>query len=92
MAVITCVPDVVEEKVYAADPPDRARDDVSVVPSTTMVRVPVGVPVMELDAGATMMVMTSFAPEDGELLAAESVVVVASSEAVEPEGHAVSRL
>lgn len=92
VAVMTCDPDVVEEKVYVAVPPESARDDVSVVPSTVTVRVPDGVVVMELDSGATVMVITSPAPEEGVLLAAESVVVVASRDKVELDGHAVSRL
>ena len=63
------------------------------MPSTVMVKVPVGVVVTELDSGATVMVMTSLAPEDGVVVAAESVVVVASREEVEVVvGHAVSRL
>ena len=92
VALMTCDPDVVEEKVYVAEPPARARDDVSVVPSTVTVRVPVGAVVMELDSGATVMVMTSLAPEEGVLLAADSDVVVASRDEVELEGQAVNRL
>jgi hypothetical protein len=91
-AVMTCDPDVVEEKVYVAKPLDSARDDVSVVPSTMTVRVPVGVVVTELNSGATVMVITSLAPEEGVLLAAEREVVVASRDEAELDGHAVSRL
>ena len=92
VAVMTCDPDVVEEKVYLAEPPDSARDDVSVVPSTVTVRVPVGVVVTELDSEATVMVITSLAPEEGVLLAAEREVVVASRDEAELDGHALSRL
>lgn len=62
------------------------------VPSTTTVNVPVGTVAIELDCGDTVMVITSFAPADGELLAGESEVVVAASEAAAPEGQAVSKL
>jgi hypothetical protein len=92
VALMTCDPDVVEEKVYVAEPPESARDDVLVVPSTVTVRVPVGVVVMELDSGATVIVITSLAPEEGVLLAAVREVVVASRDEAELEGHAVSRL
>ncbi len=82
---------VVEENVYVAEPFDRASEEVSLVPSTTMVKVPVGVAVFELEADATLMVMSSLALEAGVVVAAESVVVVATSE--DPEvGHAISKL
>lgn len=80
LAVITCAPEVVDEKVYVAEPFESAREDVSVVPSTVIVSVPVGVVVTELDCEETVMVMISLAPEEGALLAAESAVVVASRE------------
>lgn len=74
-----------------AEPPDRAKEEVSVVPSTTMVKVPVGVAVLDLEADATLMVMTSLAPDPGVVVAADGVVVVATSE--EPDvGHASSKL
>lgn len=92
LAVITCAPEVVEEKVYVALPLESAREDVSVVPSTAIVRVPVGVVVMELDSGATVIAMTSLAPEEGVLLAADSEVVVASRNEAEPDVQAVNRL
>ena len=92
VAVITCAPEVVEENVYVAEPLDSSRAEVSVVPSTTIVSVPVGVAVIELDPGATVMVMTSLAPEVGALLAAESVVVEASRELDEVVGQTLSRL
>ena len=89
---MTCDPDVVEENVYVAAPLDSASIDVSVVPSTVTVRVPVGVVVMELDSGATVIVITSLAPEDGVLLAAEREVALASLDVPELDGHAESRL
>lgn len=73
-------------------PLDKAREEVSVVPSTVIVSVPVGVVVMELDCGDTVMVIVSLAPEDGVLVAAERVVVVASREAELPAVQAVIRL
>jgi hypothetical protein len=63
-----------------------------VVPSTVIVSVPVGEAVMELDCGDTVMVIVSLAPEDGVLVAAERVVVVASREAELPAVQAVIRL
>jgi hypothetical protein len=57
-----------------------------------MVNVPVGVEVMELDSGDTVMVMVSFAPEAGVLVAAESEVAVGSKDADDPGVHAVNRL
>lgn len=92
VAVMTCAPEVVEEKVYVAEPLDSAREDVSVMPSTVTVRVPAGVVVTEVDSGATVMVMTSLAPEEGVLLAADSEVVVVSRDEPELEGQAVNRL
>lgn len=79
-AVITCAPEVEDEKVYVAEPLESASEDVSVVPSTAIVSVPVGVVVMVLDSGATVIVTASLAPADGLLLAAERVVVLLSSE------------
>jgi len=75
-----------------ADPLDSSREEVSVVPSTTMVSNPVGVVVIELEPGATVMVMTSLASEAGALLAAESVVVEASKDVDDVVGQAVRRL
>jgi hypothetical protein len=92
VASITCDPDTVDEKVYVAEPFERARDEVSVVPSTTMVRVPVGVEVMDFDSGDTVMVMVSVAPEAGVLVAAVRELVVGSSDEEGPGVHAVSRL
>lgn len=54
---------------------------------------PVGVVETELDVGATVMVMTSLAPDVGEVVAAERVVVVESNEEVdEVVGQADRRL
>jgi hypothetical protein len=57
-----------------------------------MVRVPVGVDEMEFDSGATVIVMTSLAPEDGAVVAADSEVVVAWSSEDELAVHEVIRL
>ena len=93
MAVITCAPAVEDENVYEAEPFDSAKEDVSVVPSTATVSVPVGVVVMVLDCGETVIVMTSVAPADDVPLAAERAVFVASSKEDEaPAVHEVIRL
>jgi hypothetical protein len=73
-------------------PLDKAREEVSVVPSTVIVRVPVGVVEMELDCADTVIVIVSLAPEDGVLVAGERAVVVASREAELPLVHDVIRL
>jgi hypothetical protein len=89
---MVCAPLVVDENVYVADPDESASDEFTVVPSTTIASVPVGVVVTALDADATLMVIVSLAPELGEVVAAESVVVeLVSAEAV-VLGHTVSRL
>ncbi len=46
-----------------------------------MVRVPVGVAVLELDPEATVIVIASFAPAAGVAVAAESVVFDATGDA-----------
>jgi len=74
-----------------AEPFDRASDEVSVVPSTTMVKVPVGVAVLEFESEVTVMVMTSLALGAGVVVAAERVVFDGSSDE-EGVGHAVRRL
>ena len=56
-----------------------------------MVRVPVGVTVLELDPEATVIIMASFAPAAGVAVTAESVVFEGTN-AVEDPGHAVSKL
>ena len=71
---------------------ESAREEASVVPSTLTVRTPVGVVVMELDWGDTVMVIVSLAPEDGVLAAGERAVVVASREAELLAVHEVIRL
>jgi hypothetical protein len=68
----------VEENVYVAEPPESAKEEVAVVPSIVIVRVPVGMVVLELEADVTLMVMTSLAPEAGVVVAADSAVVVAT--------------
>ena len=73
-----CDPAIVEEKVYVAEPADRAREEVTLAPSTAIVKVPMGVVVLELEAEATLMVMVSLAPGAGVVVAADSVVDVAS--------------
>ena len=93
LAVITCAPEVEDEKVYTAEPFDSAKEDVSVVPSTATVSVPLGTVEMALDCGETVIVTTSLAPADGVLLARDRVVIVASSEEdEEPAVHEVMRL
>jgi len=91
VAATVWAPAVVEEKVYVAEPLTRASEEVSVVPSTTTVTVPVGAEVLELDAGATVMVMMSLPPDAGEVVAGESVVVVVASVGELEAGQAVSR-
>ena len=78
--------------MYVADPFESAREEFSVVPSTTMLNVPVGVVVSELEPGATVMVMVSFAPDEGPVVAAERVVRDASKEEEGVVGQAVSKL
>jgi len=51
----------------------------------------VGAEVLELDAGATVMVMMSLPPDAGEVVAGESVVVVVASVGELEAGQAVSR-
>ena len=62
------------------------------MPSTATVNVPVGVVETELDVGVTLMVMTSLAPDEGEVVAAESVVVEPSRVDVDIVAQAESRL
>lgn len=47
--------------------------------STTIVNVPVGVAVLEADPEATVMVMRSFAPTAGVVVAADTVVCEATA-------------
>jgi len=74
-----------------AEPFDRASDEVTVVPSTIMVKVPVGVVVLELESEATLIVMVSLVPGAGVVVAVERVVFEATPDD-EDVGHAVSRL
>ena len=92
VATMTCDPEVEDEKVYVADPLESARDEFTVVPSTVIATVPVGVAVTELDCGATAIVITSLTAADGLVFTAESVVVVAYNDEPDVSGHAVSRL
>ena len=71
---------------------ERASDDVCVVPSTVMVKVPPGVVESEVESDATVMVMVSLAPEAGVLVAAVSVVVEAVNAETVVAGQAVSSL
>ena len=91
IAVIVCAPEAVEEKLYVAEPLISPSDGVCVVPSTATVSVPVGVIVLEDDAEATVIVMTSFAPGAGVVVAAESVVFDVTGE-VEDPGQSVNKL
>ena len=81
-----------EENVYVADPFESAREEFSVVPSTARVNVPVGVVRSELEAEATVIVTVSFAPDAGEVVAAERVVRDASNDDDVVVGQAVRRL
>ena len=76
---MVCEPAVVEENVYVAVPFDRASEEVTVARSTAMVKVPVGVAVLELEADVTLMVIASFVPEPGVVVAAVSAVLEATS-------------
>lgn len=71
-------------------PFESASDVACVTPSTTIVSVPVGIAVLELDADATVIVMTSFAPGAGVVVAVISVVLEAAN--VEDPGQAESKL
>jgi len=66
--------------------------EVSVVPSTSIVSVPVGVVVVELDPDVTVMVIVSLAPEAGDALAAVRVVSDATSDVDADAGQLVIRL
>ena len=70
----------------------RPKEEVWVVPSTTMVKVPIGVAVLELEAEATVIVMVSPAPAVGVVVCAASVVVEAVNVGEEGVGHAISKL
>ena len=89
---MTCEPLVVDEKLYVAEPLESASEEVSVVPSTSMVRLPVGVAVVELEPDATVIVIVSLAPEAGVELAAANVVSDAASEEAVDVCQLVNRL
>jgi hypothetical protein len=57
-----------------------------------MVKVPVGVGVLELDTGATVIVMVSVTPAAGEVVCAESVVLEGVRDEEGGVGHAISKL
>jgi hypothetical protein len=75
-----------------AEPLDKAREEVSVVPSTRMVKVPVGVVVTELEPEATVIVTVSVAPAAGVVVVAEKETVEASSADEVVVGHASNKL
>lgn len=74
VAVIVCDPAVIDEKVYVAEPLASVSVGDCVVPSTAIVNVPVGVAVLEADPEATVIVMRSFAPTAGVMVAADTLV------------------
>ena len=86
-----CEPATSEEKRYAAEPLASARSELTVVPSSKMVSVPVGMAATELDADATVMVMVSLSPVEGVVVAAASVVAEGTVEEFEL-GQAISKL
>ncbi len=88
---MTCDPEVEDENVYCAEPPERFNEEDVVVPSTTMVIVPVGVVVTLEELEATVIVTTSLAPEAGVAVAADKVVTEGASDALEEDlGQAVN--
>ena len=92
VTVMTCVPVVLDENVYLAEPLDNAKVEVSVVPSTNTVSVPVGILVTELEPEVTVIVIASPEPADGEADEADKSVRDAVSEDTVVVGQAVSRL
>jgi hypothetical protein len=79
VAVIVCDPAVVDEKVYVAEPLASVSVGDCVVPSTAIVTDPVGVGVLDADPEATVIVMRSFAPTAGVVVAADTVVCEATA-------------
>ena len=75
-----------------AEPSVRAREEVSVVPSTSIVKVPVGVVVLEAEPGTTVMVIVSSAPLVGVVVAADKVVTDGSNDEAGIVGQVLSRL
>jgi hypothetical protein len=89
------LPDVVEERVYVATPPESPSGELCVEPSTRIVTEPVGeagIPLEAVVAGATVIVMKSLVPTVGFEAATASVVVEASSVDAAVVGQAFSRL
>ena len=76
---MVCEPVVVDENGYVAEPFASVRAGVCGAPSTVIVRLPVGVAVLEPDPDATVMVTTSLVPTAGVVVAAESTVVEATT-------------
>ena len=75
-----------------AEPLDKAREEVSVVPSTRMVKLPVGVVVAALEPEATVIVIVSAVPDAGVVVVAESETVEGSSVDEVVVGHASNKL
>jgi hypothetical protein len=92
VAEMVCAPIVVEVNVNAAAPLTSASVDVCVAPSTATVSVPVGVTVLALEADATIIVITSLAPEAGVNVAADKLVVLVTDDVVFDPGHALNKL
>ena len=78
---MVCDPPINDEKVYIAEPFVSERAGLCVAPSTTIVNVPVGVVVLELDPDATVIVTASLAPAATVLVDADNVVFDATSPA-----------
>lgn len=70
----------------------RAREEASVAPSTSIVKVPVGVVVLEAEPGTTVMVIVSSAPLVGVVVAADKVVTDGSNDEAGIVGQVLSRL
>ena len=77
--MIVCGPAVADEKVYVAEPPASVSVGDCVVPSTAIVTDPVGVAVLEADPEATAIVMRSFVPTAGVVVAADTLVCEATA-------------
>ena len=78
---MVCDPPINDEKVYIAEPFVSERAGLCVAPSTTIVNVPVGVVVLELDPDATVIVTASLAPAATVLVDADNVVFDATNPA-----------
>jgi len=75
-----------------AEPLDKAREEASGVPSTMMVKVPVGVVVTELEPEVTVIVIVSLAADVGKVVVAERETVERSSADEVVVGHASNKL